>query len=198
MKEKKALETDIINLKVENDIYKEHNNEKNLEFLQIEEISNFLKERITLLEEENAEIKSKLENSNKEILEKLQDEIINLNENLKEKDLIISSLNHSVNYLNDKILNLEKNNHYLQKNCENLSRYEKYSEMLETEKADLQKIIIAIKFELNKKKSKYDEREILLDSILEEAIKIGSFDKDFVENNSHFDKEIILANSIKK
>lgn len=198
IKEKKAMETDITNLTVENNIYKEHNDEKNLKYIQLQEISNLLKERITSLEEENAGIKSKLSDSNKEMIEKIKEEIIILNENLKEKDLIITSLNNSINYFNEKISNLEKNNFYLEKNCENLSRYEKYSEMLETEKTDLQKIIIGLKNELDKKNSRLDERETLLNSILEETIKVGSFDKDFVSNNSHYEKEIILSNSIKK
>ena len=96
------------------------------------------------------------------MIEKIKEEIIILNENLKEKDLIITSLNNSINYFNEKISNLEKNNFYLEKNCENLSRYEKYSEMLETEKTDLQKIIIGLKNELDKKNSRLDERETLL------------------------------------
>ena len=82
IKEKKAMQTDITNLTVENNIYKEHNDEKNLKYIQLQEISNLLKERITSLEEENAGIKSKLSDSNKEMIEKIKEEIIILNENL--------------------------------------------------------------------------------------------------------------------
>jgi chromosome segregation ATPase len=144
IKEKKALETDIVNLKVEKDIYQEHLNEKNLDLIQLEEINNTLKNRITSLEEENTNLKGKSVENDKEMINRLQDEIAFLTESNREKDLTIKSLNDNLNILTENISKLERNNYTLERNCEHLSRYEKYSELLETEKAELQKMIVVI------------------------------------------------------
>jgi chromosome segregation ATPase len=143
-KEKKALEIDIVNLKVEKDIYKEYVDQKTQELEQIQEVSAFLKDRITTLEEENNILKSKSSDVNNEALYKLQEEIINLNETVREKDHTIDSLNGSIQHLNEKLKNLERNNHNLERSLENLSRYEKYCEMLQQEKVDLQKLAMVL------------------------------------------------------
>jgi chromosome segregation ATPase len=144
IKEKKALETDIVNLKVEKEIYQEHLNEKNLDILQIEEINNTLKNRIISLEEENTNLKAKSQDIDTKLNTELRDEITFLTESNREKDLTVKSLNDNLRILTENIGKLERNNYSLERNCEHLSRFEKYSELLETEKAELQKIIVVI------------------------------------------------------
>ena len=131
-------------MKVEKDIFKEQISEKISELMQIQELSCLFKEKMDTLETDNIELKSKITNSNKDTSDKLYEEINFLKENLKEKENVISSMNHSVHYFNEKIQNLEKNNIYLERNCENLSRFEKYSEQLESENLDLKKLITVI------------------------------------------------------
>jgi hypothetical protein len=138
------LEADIINLKVEKDIYQEHLNEKNLDLLHLEEINNTLKNKITSLEEENTNLKGKSVEIDQEIINKLQSEITFLSESNREKDLTIKSLNDNLNILKENISKLERNNYSLERTCENSSRFEKYCELLESEKTELQKLIYVI------------------------------------------------------
>ena len=47
---------------------------------------------------DDIDVKQNIEEIASEMIEKIKEEIIILNENLKEKDLIITSLNNSINY----------------------------------------------------------------------------------------------------
>lgn len=117
-----------------------------MDIIQIQEIIDSLKEKIISLEQENLNLKSKSGEADQNLISKLQEEIMILKDNVNEKDLIITSLNDEMKILNEKIAKLERNNYTLERTCESLSRFEKYCELLENEKAEIQKVIVVINY----------------------------------------------------